>query len=128
LSMVCKFLYFCNNVVFLKLTAYRKYRFPSALLLLLLYTFTATPVQYWHKHNFQPVTLNYTGDYNAEIDDSAISSNCSVCSHEYSIGYNDSISLFCTANCFYTNYSVLIAPIIPEACNFGLSNKSPPVI
>jgi hypothetical protein len=118
-----------------KLTELRKYKPIIAAVLLVVYSFIATPVQFWHQHNYaiaRTVSSLQPGDtqkiYSANNSAKTIEDNCRVCSHHYSIYSNDDVTGFkifgTTINSkkgFYT-ITIQLAPY------FNSTNKGPPAL
>lgn len=76
---------------FIKLAGITKYKTILTALFLGLYAFIATPVQFWHEHNYETSTASEQSS--AEKHPVSVSkstgniadTNCQVCTHHYSI-------------------------------------------
>ncbi|MEP6712082.1 MAG: hypothetical protein ABJA37_06690 [Ferruginibacter sp.] len=114
------------------MTFSKPYKQIIAGLLLLLYTFIVTPVQYWHHHNYAPSVKTSTAfkqqtsfEKNAGL---TAEGNCSICSHQYSV-YNEAAtaSFKIGLPIILYNYSTYIASIPKKLCLHS-SNKGPPTL
>jgi hypothetical protein len=124
--------YFCNDIAnYLK--AFRPYKFLLGAFLLALYTFVATPVQYWHHHKVvhgakQTHSKSSQQHLLFQNDGSQQDANCPVCSHKYASYSEISIIAFELCNDVtaaqhgYYQLSSVTAP------SFPLPNKGPPVL
>jgi hypothetical protein len=116
------------------LTAIRKYKHFIAVVLLALYVFITTPINFWHHHNN---TVNKNASLGPEDKEKinkskssgeSIKEDCQICSHHYSI-YNDDVApefivfnvAFSTKNVYY----ILSIPLYPH---FNSTNKGPPTV
>lgn len=102
------------------------------MVLLAVYAFVATPVQFWHSHShtsLQSVDINEFGNQDefSNVSYDSSESYCQVCAHHYSVYSEDT--------CFIVP-EVLTETHLPEGeftCSFpvtpirGFSNKGPPV-
>ena len=111
----------------LNILPYKKF---IAALLLLLYTFIATPTQYWHSHKNSTSTKTASVKYQRAAFEKSMEQtmelDCAICSHHYSI-YNEvspiSFQIFIPLH--RTNYIIYKASI-PETRSLFFSNKGPP--
>lgn len=126
--------YICNDVEKTKLTLLRKYRLWTSGLILLLYSFIAMPVQFWHKHlgkakSSVVISVNKNSSYSSfNKDGSSLSDNCKICSHHYSVYSNDHcqtvLVVLPVQKCSqHFSFSSLL-----ETENLPFSNKGPPVV
>jgi hypothetical protein len=124
--------YFCNNIANC-LKEVRTYKFLLGAFLLALYTFVATPVQYWHHHKVvhaakQTDLKSSHQDLLFQNDGSQQDVNCPVCSHKYSSYSEISIVAFELCNDVteaQPGYYQLPSVTAPS---YSLPNKGPPAL
>jgi hypothetical protein len=114
------------------LTVFRTYKVLLGAFLLALYTFVATPVQYWHHHTIHAAKQKraHNSQYALLLQDdgSQQDANCLVCTHKYSSYSELSIIAFEPFD------HVAVMPVgsyllsAVTAPSFSLPNKGPPVI
>ncbi len=117
------------------MTELRKYKHAVAVILLTVYAFIATPVQFWHHQNYQGKnTSSLQPDGGAakitapDADNKTIGDNCQICSHHYSIYSNDAIPAFeifisdTNSKKWFNIPTILLAPF------FNFTNKGPPAV
>ncbi|MBX2921907.1 MAG: hypothetical protein KF746_06930 [Chitinophagaceae bacterium] len=107
----------------------KRYRQLTAILLLVVYAFIATPVQLWHHHDAEkPITdAGIKTSFVSKIADTVSEANCLICHHQYSV-YNDDIIVpviaavteFSFQNGHYT-------PVLVHFIALPSQNKGPPV-
>lgn len=116
-----------------KLTELRKYKNVIAVVLLAVYAFIATPVQWWHHHNYCTVTSVSSLQSGSAVKITAsnaankiIENNCQICSHHYSIYSSDNVNSFKIFSSTCNPKDGLNAPAIPLAPYLNSTNKGPP--
>lgn len=108
----------------------KTYRLTAAAFMLLLYTFVATPVQWWHHHSVNTFR-NHTGLEQkitaATKSDLCIEENCYVCSHQYSPVDIDAVCPVVTVpDSVNSSEDFLVQPFY-SFCPGVLLNKGPPL-
>lgn len=125
---------FATTLQKIKLTELRKYKHTIAVVLLAVYAFIATPVQWWHHHTYAVITtssLQSAGKAKIATPHSSnktIEDNCQICGHHYSIYSNDDVSvfkIFISANNPRQGFYALAIPLAPY---FNSTNKGPPAV
>jgi hypothetical protein len=111
-----------------KMKSLRKYRTYSSVLLLALYAFILTPVQWWHKHPAKAAieTVQPAGGKFSHPG-KELSGKCSICDHQYSICYSDAGEPPVVPLVVGTSSYRFSAAAPPEPMHFSCSNKGPPV-
>jgi len=94
-----------------------------------LYAFMATPVSYWHHHN-NNCDKTETEQHSQVIKKSTLATdaNCKICSHHYSIGNNDAITIYISSVSFFTSYNTFFFINTITNPGYSQSNKGPPAI
>lgn len=121
--------YICNYIA-IKLRLKRKYKTIIAALMLALYAFIATPVSYWHHHNFQS-TPTSTNQHQQTIEKASVinaDANCKICSHHYSVFNDDAIVLSVPTIQQPSPFSIFYAVKDIPNPGYSQSNKGPPAI
>ncbi|MFT3948184.1 MAG: hypothetical protein QM763_14535 [Agriterribacter sp.] len=107
----------------------KRYRQLTAVLLLAMYAFIATPVQLWHHHDSEKhiTDAGIKTSFVSKIANAASEANCLICHHQYSV-YNDDIIIPLIAA--VTEFSLQNGYYIAELVHFialPSQNKGPPV-
>ncbi|WP_332732614.1 hypothetical protein [Flavihumibacter sp.] len=116
------------------LTTKKKYRQFIAIILMALYAFVATPVQFWHHHKDEQqsgVTRQAEKNDAESLSSSAgksLEGNCETCSHKFS-SYNEGATIIFAAPVFYPVLKAgFYYSLVPSSPLFRLSNKGPPAL
>lgn len=116
------------------LTAIRKYKPFIAAVLLSAYAFIATPIQFWHHHNYA-VNAKRSSSTNdkekitfSKSSGKSVEGNCQICSHHYSTYYNDATTIFAAPLIFASIKEGFYYTSIPSTPLFNLPNKGPPAL
>ena len=105
-----------------------------AAVLLVVYAFIATPVQFWHHHNYAVKTTSSLQSVDKakitapDADAKTIEDNCQICGHHYSIYSNDDVPVFKIFSAVFNPKEGFYALAIPLAPYFNSANKGPPSI
>lgn len=98
--------------------------------MLALYAFIATPVPYWHHHNFENSSTSKK-QHKQSIEKSSlisIDANCMICSHHYSVFNDDAVKLLISPNKQLSSFNgFFFIKDIPNP-GYSQSNKGPPFI
>lgn len=99
-----------------------------------LYAFVATPVQFWHHHNYAAQTTVSGSSEKKEATSlskstgKSVEGNCQICSHQYST-YNDGSTVIFAAPVFIANAKEgFYFRVISSVPLFNLANKGPPAL
>lgn len=98
-----------------------------------LYAFVATPVQFWHHHNYANTAACGSPDKKETTSFSkstgkSVEGNCQICSHQYST-YSDATAAIFAAPVFIATAKEGFHFIdLPSSPLFNISNKGPPAI
>ena len=96
--------------------------------------FIATPVQWWHHHNYAVKTTSSLQSANKakitapDSTNKTIEDNCQICGHHYSIYSNDAVPVFKIFSAVINPKEGFYALAIPLAPYFHSTNKGPPVV
>lgn len=113
------------------MTANLTYKTWIAALLLCVYAFIATPVQFWHHHKY---AANISASDSKEektvskSEGNAVEANCPICSHHYSVYADDSSTVFVIAVTNEVVNESFPLQSIPSALFFNLSGRGPPAV
>ncbi|MEP6713775.1 MAG: hypothetical protein ABJA37_15215 [Ferruginibacter sp.] len=100
-------------------------------ILLLLYLFIATPVQYWHhckNHSHQQANQKQTRAFPSFTKSGENSHECKICTHQYTLYNNDVTTIQIEYVSDYINRFAFPQTFYLQQTACGLSNKSPPVV
>jgi len=106
----------------------RKYKTIIAVLMLALYAFIATPVSYWHHHNFENSSTSKNQPQQTIEKSSVINTdaNCKICAHQYSAFNDDAVKpLISSAKQLLLLNGIFFIKDIPNP-GYTQSNKGPP--
>ena len=116
------------------MTELRKYKQLVAVILLTVYAFIATPVQWWHHHNYAADAASSLQQVDAkkitapDAENKSIKDNCQICGHHYSIYSNDDVTVFKIFASAINRKEGFYALAIPLAPYLNSTNKGPPAI
>ena len=116
------------------MTELRKYKKIVAVVLLAAYAFIATPVQWWHHHNYGTASTSSLQTVDAKkitapaAENKTVKDNCQICGHHYSIYSNDDVAVFKIFSSVINPKQGFYALAIPLAPYFNSTNKGPPAV
>lgn len=116
------------------MTELTKYKHLVAVVLLVLYAFITTPVQFWHHHNNAATSIySLPSDDAANVaasyeDNKTIEDSCQICGHHYSIYSTTDVFHFKIITSVINPKQGFYAFATPFAPYFHSANKGPPTI